>query len=449
MEVSLSPVPGFCKGQITDYDKESDKYLVHIYSSPVGPFQGEVYASYIYSPGSYGYQKNDTVRVMVYFMHDNITGEYQDSIPKMPIIIVGKFNEETMNKVDIENDTIPDDRDNNASYLHNVNKSGMVIDKSGGITFGTTTSLKRKMQPGGNGVHKDSDETYAQNFHRQIINFNPNMPAREYFGMYSGEDTLEESVAVSPDDHKIIYRRFVPADKGLEKWTSLCEGSFDPYVGGNNDNKTVEAKRDTVYSRVSENGKVRVTTEHGEPGDGFYRMRLDKVIKDELSPGPVSIPAILGNLFEIAVSDKGAFTLKAGGKGLPLSPPHGLKIEYDGKDLSISCNGKISFDHGKGTESINSFIMDPIKGIDVIAKNGFRVNEIPVLNQNFLDWFSTHKSALCQVTQVGGPAPLFPAALAEFEAKSKLPMSGKGFTTSDLGPPAKGVIITPDQFFSI
>ena len=449
MEVSNSPVPVFCKGQIEEYESEADTYIVNIYSSPIGPLQGGVSTSYIYSPGSYGYKTGDVVRVLMYFMHDNVTGEYMDSIPKMPIIIMGKFNEDVMNNADIKNFSVSEDEDNNASFVHDGNKAGMYVEKSGTVNLATTTGTKRRLTAGGAGLNKDADIGHARNFHRQILDFQPNMPAREYFGMYSGEDLMEESTSMAPDDHKIVFRRFVPSDKGLEKWTSLCEGSFDPYVGGNNSTSKVEPSRDTVYSRVSQNGTTRVTTEHGEPGDGFFRMRLDKVIMNEKSPKEITTPAVLGNIFEANVSEDGNFSIKAGGKGVPAAPPHGLKIEYDGKDLDISCDGAISFNHGVGTDAINSFTMDPNSGIDFYAKNGFRVNDKTILNENFLSWFDTYKTSLCQVTQIGGPAPIFPQALAEFQTKSKLPMSGNGFTTKNIGPPAKGVIITPDEFFSI
>ena len=90
--------------------------------------------------------------------------------------------------------------------------------------------------------------------------------------------------------------------------------------------------------------------------------------------------------------------------------------------------------------------MNPNKGVDITAKNGFRVNGTPVVNKNFLDWMAKFQTQLCLVTSVGGPAPIHPAALPEFLTGNNLP--GK-FNTNPVGLVATKIIKDADLFSSV
>jgi xylose isomerase len=75
--------------------------------------------------------------------------------------------------------------------------------------------------------------------------------------------------------------------------------------------------------------------------------------------------------------------------------------------------------------------MDPSKGIDINTCNGFRVNGKTLATEDFIKWFDDNKAALCQVTSIGGPAPIHPTALATFSTMKDGGLTAGGFSTSE------------------
>jgi hypothetical protein len=88
-------------------------------------------------------------------------------------------------------------------------------------------------------------------------------------------------------------------------------------------------------------------------------------------------------------------------------------------------------------------------GIEFTAKKGFKVNGIEVVTKAFLDWMQKYQTNLCQVTTIGGPAPIHPAALPEFTSGLTSPMASKGFTTTEVSGTPTGIIQDQDQHSSV
>jgi len=156
---------------------------------------------------------------------------------------------------------------------------------------------------------------------------------------------------------------------------------------------------------------------------------------------------VLGNKFKMTVSDKGALDIRAAGKGIPGANLNGFHMSVDesGK-LTIHASNGVEISHGDADGSINSIKMDPDKGIDITAKNGFRVNGVPVVNKNFIDWMFDNQTKMCLVTSIGGPAPIHPTALPKFLTGVKTP--GK-FSSNDIGIIATKIIKDADSFNSV
>jgi len=112
-------------------------------------------------------------------------------------------------------------------------------------------------------------------------------------------------------------------------------------------------------------------------------------------------------------------------------------------------SGSVEVSHGDADVGINSIKMDPTSGIDITAKNGFRVNGSPVVNQKFLDWMKKYQSQLCLATSIGGPAPINPIALPEFTNGTVNIDDLGGFTTDNKGVPATKIIQDIDDFSTV
>jgi len=60
-----------------------------------------------------------------------------------------------------------------------------------------------------------------------------------------------------------------------------------------------------------------------------------------------------------------------------------------------------------------------------------------------------YQTQLCQVTAIGGPAPIHPLALTEFLAGLEKFAEIGGFTSIGKGPAASGIISDIDEFESV
>jgi hypothetical protein len=443
-------VPAICKAIYGHKMDKTETHEVEVYDSPIGEFMGPIYCSAIHSPGMYdNYRKGDKIQVIMNFVFAD--GRFIDKAPGSAHYILGKFVDRSIANIKVKNPLTEDDNDRIA-FIHEKSGAGLVVTENGQLIVATNGPLYTVMRPFGFGVEENCHQTYAQNHHRIISMNGPMYLSKELFGMYSGRDQEEKSNHLSPTEILINYRRFVTQTQDITNWVSTCEGAFAPFVGANNSFNEVSKSRETLYSKVINHNDNRLTIESGEPGSEFFKLRIDKVIVGEgqLSVSPGARPAQVGNRFKMSISDNGIIDIYAGGDAAPSAPSHKLHIQLtENGDLKIYSSGSITLSHGQSDEGVNAIKLDPAAGIDITAKKGFRVNGQEVLVKAFLDWFDKYKTTLCQVTSIGGPAPIHPAALPEFITGTLSPESASGFLSKEIGINAQGIIKDPDQHISV
>jgi len=443
-------VPSICKGI---YGKKLDKtetHEVYIYNSPIGEFSGPVYCTLIYPPGfRTNYKKNDRISVLIPFTFRN--GKFDGVSPGSAKYILGKFEDRSIANLRVEHPVTKGDNDS-ISFVNEKSGAGLVASETGQLSISTGGAVYSIMKAGGYGTEENQHTDYAQNFSRIISYNSPYYLSREHFGMFTGKDQSDQASNISPDQIYINYRRFVTQTQGPDNWVSTCEGAWSPWVGANNGFNEVNKRSEVLFSKVINHDDTRLTIEAGDPGKEFFKLRVDNIISGErqIQLGPGATPATVGNKFKLTISDDGELDLRAGGDGTPQAPKDALQIKID-KDgnLKIYAKNIITISHSEADESNNSIVLDPKKGIDVTAKKGFRVNEQPVVVKKFIDWMNKNKDKLCQVTSIGGPAPIHPLALPEFSLGVSQPESSSGFLSVEQGPNSQGLIIDSDQHSSV
>ena len=449
--MSYVHVPAYrvCRGQITSVIDNSETYEVSIYNSPIGN-DLTLAATAIYQPGlDVNYKQGDYVSVMVMFTTMN--GKFIDIHPGERAHIIGLHNERAAVKVDVSNPLTKSDVDK-IRFVNKNSGAGITASDSGETRI-ASGPIYKTIKAFGFGTEEHADHTHAQNHHRVIANAGaPYYLSREYFGMYTGKDENEQATKTSPDDFYICYKRFVTQTMSPDNWVSTCEGSWNPWVGANNNAPGVSKRKEILLSKIINHGSSRVTIEAGEPGDSFINIRVDDVkVSEKFVPvGPGAVTGLMGSRFSLKISDQGAVDMKAAGKGIPASASAGfnLSITPDGEVKFLGAK-KITFSHGDSDTAINSIVMDPGAGIDITAKNGFRVNGLEVVNKNFLNWLVQNAPNLCGPIAIGPVAPMFPAALTTLNVGIASPLTANGFTTMDKGPPALGQILYPDAFSTV
>jgi hypothetical protein len=448
--IGYIPVPRMCSGNIVNII-DNRIYEVVIYKSPKGKFNGPIQCDAIYQPGMSGnYKIGDMVKVMVYFLFGGEDNKYHELATGHSPYIMGLFKENSFitQKLDIPNTKTGDEvrgfvnEKSGAGFT--MNDYGHTVMSSGGVPFNFLKSF-------GSGTNKDLSYSVAQNFKRVISNNSPLYLTMEHFGMYSGKDLADETTKLSPEDIYISKRTFVQATSGFDDWVSTCEGTFAPLVGANNHYEEIVKSKETIYSKIINKGSSRVTIEVGEAESDFLQIRVDDVKKSEIQTPipPGAIPAILGNRFKFSVDNNGSFELLSNGSGVPVSDNYGLIIKSNSDGLKIYCNNKISISHSDSDINNNSIVLDPKKGIDIIAENGLRVNGQEVVLKSFIDWLYENKNTLGQVITIGGPVPMHPVALASFILKMNLFSKNSGFVSKNKGFPALGVITKKDGYRSV
>ena len=447
-DVYYIPVPCICSGVIRS-KLSSDNIEVSIYDSPIGDLSGPIYAKEIFQAGNDGNIKpGDRVKLMVTFTFGGVDLKYIDVFPNASNYIIGTFEENSVSDVSIENPMSSNDSDR-VRFINKRSGSGVVATDNGKLILASGGAIYSAGSPFGFGINENFWKTMAQNHHRVISHNGPFYLSREHFGMFTGSDSNDRLTRVTEEDYLINYRRFVTQTRSPDNWVSTCEGAFSPWVGANNSADSVEIGRETLLSKVINHGSSRATIDIGNPGDDFINIRIDdvKLAEKTMSVGTGATPAVVGNRFKMTISDKGALDIRSSGKGVPKANLNGfhLSVNEDG-DLTIHAAGKIEISHGDSDGKINSIKMDPKKGIDVTAKNGFRVNGNPLVNKTFIDWMQKYQTQLCQVTSIGGPAPIHPLALPEFTTGNNVP--GK-FNTNDIGIAATTIIKDTDLFSSV
>jgi hypothetical protein len=429
--ISYTVVPCICDGVITNKLDDTESYEVAIHKSPLGSI-GQTYCSLSYPPGlEDNFKIGEFVKVLVQFHFGGPKNEFIGIAPNHEKVIIGIYSERSIAPIKIENPVSEPD-DNTFRFVNKNSGAGVIATDNGQVVLVSGNVINTTMKPFGFGVKENLHYTYAQNIHRVISHNSKASYAREQFGLYAGNDINEKSTMVSPEDYLINYRRYVTCNKNPDDWISTCEGTYAPFVGANMDTPVIEKGKEVLLSKVINQKKSRITIEMGEPGDSFVNIRVDDVIKDEgfsiVPPGATT--AILGNRMKVGISDKGAIDIRASGAGLNQSNKNGLHVSLDTSgNLTIHSIGIITISHGDNEKSNNSIVLDPIKGIDIKAKNGLKINDQPVVLKPFVDFFINNKTQLCQVTSIGGPAPIHPAILPILEADAKKIADNKGYTS--------------------
>ena len=450
MEMGHHPVPCICSGVVSNKINASS-WEVTIYNSPIGEFSGPIPAGLIYQPGAESnFKRGDYVKVMVTFLFGGPKYEFRDVAPQSDAWILGAFQEKQLVDTEIEPGISKID-DNTVGLRHPFSKAGFVAHHPGHVSMSTQGENFIFIRNGGYGTLKNSISMRAQCFTR-IISHNRGVTAKDQFLKYDGADSDEESANTTPDSRILAFRRFLPNNQDITSWVSSYEGSCVPFVPANTDFNEVNVSKDCVWGKVIQSDDVRLTMEAGELGDKFFRLRVDKVQTDEKSStvGAGATPAILGSLAKFNFGDDGSIEIQAGGDGNPIGNTYSASIKISEDGIVVNSKKNITFTHGDKDEQNNSIVMDPSKGIDVTALNGFRVNGQEIVLKAFIDWMNTYQAALCQVTSVGGPAPISVAALPEFNIGVQSFGNIGGFTSIGISAPSTGLITEqPDDFSSV
>lgn len=451
MDITYIPVPCVCKGVIKWKIKDTETYDVEIYQSPLGAFNGSIVASSMYGPGlNDNYKQGDFVNVLSVFTFGGSDNKFIKVQPGSKFHILGLFNEKSILNLKVESPL--SETSNDRLTFINAKGSGLVVSENGESLL-VSGPIYSSLKAEGFGVNQNAQRTVAQNFWRVISHNPPFYFSAEHFGLFSGTDENDSMSRTSETDYNIIYRRFVTQTKSIDKWVSTCEGTCAPWVGANNHVDVIDIGKEVLYTKIINADTSRITIEHGEPGDTFINVRVDdvKVSEKSISTGsPGATPANLGNRFTLNISDKGAVKLVAAGSGTPASNQAGFSLTINEKgEMNVYAKGKITFSHSESDVTNNSIVLDPDNGIDLKSKKGFRFNGLALVTSKFLEWMNTNKNALCQVTAIGGPAPIHPAALPTFTSGLQKNSEQDGFSTINTGTARSGTIIESDDFVSV
>ena len=453
MEVKNTAVSHMCHGVISSVITDSELYEVQIHKSPIGPLAGPVVAIAAHSPGLQGnYKQGDFVKVLMTFTAGGVTDKIIGVQPGSQSHILGLYNEFSLANIKVDNPLTQHGEDR-LNFVNKNNGAGISIGDNGDVKVASAGAVHTIIKAFGYGLQEDIHQTWAQNHARIIANNSPFYLAMEQFGMFTGSDDEDKISKNTDEDNFLIFRRFITQSRSPSNWVSTCEGTSAPFVGPNNNIDTISINKEVLLTKIINHGSSRVTVEAGEPGESFVNLRIDDVIKSEgsLPLSPVgATPASLGNRFKMMISDKGAVDIRAAGNGVAQSSMNGFHLSIsESGDLKVHSKGSITFTHGDDDVTNNSITLDPNKGIDIKAKNGFRVNGLELVTKKFLEWMNANKTMLCQVTSIGGPAPIHPSILPDFLKGVEAMNENNGFTTKNTGVAAKSIIKDTDDFTSI
>lgn len=429
--ITYTIVPCVCNGKIVSKIDDTESYEVQFHKSPIGPI-GATLCTLAFVPGNGdNFKPGEFIKAIIPMQFGGPKNEYIGIAPNGEKTIIGAYTERSIANVKIDN-PMTESSDDSYRFVNKRSGAGVVATDNGQTVIATGGVINNTLKPFGFGTTENLHSTFAQNMHR-ILSHNSNKSyAREQFGLYAGNDIDEKASMVSPEDFLINYRRFVTRDKTPEKWVSTCEGAYSPYVGPNVEHPEVVVGKEVLLSKAINNDRSRITIEMGAPGDSFLNIRVDDVLTNEkfCVPAPGATTAIVGNRMRLNVSDKGEIDLRAAGGGLSKGNKSGLHVSVDSSgNLTIHAAGTIKISHGDNASSNNSVTLDPENGIDIKAKNGLKVNGQPVLLKSFMDFFLKNKTQLCQVTSIGGPAPIHPAILPILETDAKKLADSNGYTS--------------------
>lgn len=464
----LSMCSKICLATYIESDSKDGKHKIWIADSPIGEFQGPLYANLIYAPGLInGIKKGNVIYVLVDFVFDNRMGKIVDFDHNCTPYILGLADLSAVIKTRVDHPNTSNPGDYN--YTHPVEGHGLVCDTQGHLILSSQSAyVKMVLRAFGNGLDENMFKVFAQNHSRIISGSGNSFPAREHFGLFTGSDALTKAAAANPKNKFISFRRFVPSNVLPEDWVSTCEGTWAPWVGPNLDKNDIKDGKDILFTKIINKGKKRLTIDAGDPGDGFFSVRVDSVQMSETDIAKRTTPAILQNKFKLKVGDDGAFKISVGGKGIAPAGTHACIIEINPSgDVSISTKGAVEIDADKSIDLVSDKISlkayssisleskeVKIKGTtstkidgkevaidgggakmklsgsaaDFTAKGGFKVNGKSLVTEEFLAWMDKSATMFTLTTGLGAPAAINPAVLPEFKAGTAAP--GK-FKTDD------------------
>jgi len=441
-----------CSGVITSELKSDYTYEVSVYHSPIGKFHGPIYAKSAYDPGSDGnLKKGSSVQLIMSFQFGGAENKFIDYDHNMAAYILGTFNERTIDDLDIDAPNSNNDP-SRTRWLNSRSGAGIIADDSGKVLTTSGGAIHSILSPYGHGSNQHLKSDHAQN-HKRVISHNKGYLTREHFGLFEGSDEDDKLERTFIDDYPINFRRFVTQTKNPTKWVSQCHGAWQPWLGPNNSVTDYgDIGKEVLYTNIVNYEDSRATLEAGEPGDTFINFRIDRVIKGEsrMPIGSGAGPAVLGNRFKLSINEEGELDIRAAGKGTPGANTNNFHMSVDASgNLTIHAAGELRFSHGDSDQNISSIVMSPSKGIDIINKNGLRINGKTLVNEDFLKWMQEYQTRLCLVTSIGGPAPINPEALPSLIKGISVTDDLGGFTTKNKGIPATGLITDNDTFDTV
>jgi len=420
------PIQMTAIGQITKFDMDDNLASVLITDYRGNEFMIPIQCRVIYGDVAENYRAGDYVIVLLHATYSIVDQTIDSPMIDLPKYIIGKYRMPMISRTRARTSTTA--QVDAKRYLHDTVESGMLLHDDGGVEIFAEGPIHVGMYPGGHGTRRNAKVDQAENFHRILAGDGSLHLSREHFGSYLGKD--DNDMVANAGERKTVCRKFVNADSELKRFTSVCEGTFAPFVGANNDTSIVKQGKESAYYRIVQNGTIRATVDIGDKGAGFYTVRLDKVITDE-KPIPMTghaMPAILGNLSAIQLGEDGSVEVCGGGSGLPAGNMHGFKLSYKpGSGLTIQCKEAIAFTHGDNDKGINSLVLDPAKGVDIKASAGFRVNGKYMASEALVDWIDKNSATFCLATSPGAPAPIHPKALAELQLTKLLDCNMGGY----------------------
>lgn len=441
------PVPVICGGQIVQYKAQGNYYYVKI--NDTYPMNGAIACSLIYPPGAKAnYVIGDRVKVLVMMMFGGVEMKIQGVMHSAKHYILGLNDKGLIFPLEEAPSYLRNEKDH--SFLNRDNDAGLIATDDGCAIITTRGAIKTIHRPFGNGVYENMKQDMYQNYHR-IISHNEPYQSREYFGLFKGLDAEDKKSRTDPKRSFLCYKRFITQTMDPSSWVSTCEGSWNPWVGANNDVEEIIKGSNILYTKIVHSGATttakRLTIEAGEEGPTFYNFRIDKMLTGEKSIplGAGASPAVSGNTFKCSISDSGEVDVRAASKGISLANFSGVQIKIDADgNLIINAKGSITISHGDADKSTCGIEFDGKGGINVKALGGFKVNGQPVASATFIDFWLQYAASMYTCATPGSPAVINPAAIP-YITQNSIPLtkdaSVGGFTTAGLpvAPPITGL----------
>jgi hypothetical protein len=442
------PIPLVCSGQIVEYKQTGNYYYVKI--SDTYTTMGAVACQLIHQPGAkFNYKIGDRVKVLLWVSYGGVEMKVQNVMHNAKHYIIGLYDKAKMFPLEYGQPWCQNEKD--YSYLNRTDDAGLIATDEGMVILNTRGAIKTILRPFGYGIYENMKQDIYQNYHR-IISHNDPYQSKEYFGLYKGKDQNEKVGKTDPKSSYLCYKRFITQTMDPSSWVSTCEGTWNPWVGANNNVEEIIKSNNILYTKIIHSGSTstakRLTIEAGQEGSTFYNFRIDKMITGEktVPVGGGASPAVLGSTFKCSISDQGEVDVRAASQGISLANFSGVQLKIDTKgNLIINAKGSITISHGDMDKSTCSIEFDGKGGININALGGFKVNGKPVVSSTFTDFWIQNAVTMYTCAAPGSPAVINPAVPIDAAIKGSIPLttdaSVGGFLTSGLpvAPPITGL----------